>query len=187
MAINGFLNGHHWRLIPRRDDDIAWNPLEHTGPPVEFVPAVWDAVHCGKRLVEGLRTLMLLPMPRGPQAFTSAWPEYAHDWSDQLAQAEMDRDQREKVERAKNKTRLRPSSIEIAHMEQSIRWPLMYVRELPQLVRTVQAVAVAHARERNMEDAARKLQLPGRLVRRWNEEGLALIARGLIRERIRIW
>jgi hypothetical protein len=42
-------------------------------------------------------------------------------------------------------------------------------------------------RDRNMEDAAKRLRLPGRLVRRWNGEGLALIARGLIRDRVRIF
>jgi hypothetical protein len=36
-----------------------------------------------------------------------------------------------------------PSSVEIMRMEQSIRWPLQYLREFPQLLRTVQQVAVA--------------------------------------------
>jgi hypothetical protein len=49
----------------------------------------------------------------------------------------------------------------------------------------VQQVAVARMRDRNMEDAAKRLRLPGRLVRRWNGEGLALIARGLVGDRVR--
>jgi hypothetical protein len=110
-----------------------------------------------------------------------------YDWADLLAQQEADAEQKQLDQREANRTRLRPSSIEIAHMEQSIRWPLIYLREIPQLVRTVQAVAVARSRDRNMEDAARRLQLPGRLVRRWNGEGLSMIAIGLRHDRTRIF
>jgi hypothetical protein len=38
-----------------------------------------------------------------------------------------------------------------------------------------------------MEHAARRLRLPGGLVRRWNAEGLGLIARGLCADRVRIF
>ena len=72
-------------------------------------------------------------------------------------------------------------------MEQAICWPARYLREFPQLVRTVQAVAVARSRDRDMEHAARRLRLPGRLVRLWNTEALSLISKGLIKDRIRIW
>jgi hypothetical protein len=58
---------------------------------------------------------------------------------------------------------------------------------LPQLVRTVQAVAVARSRDSDLEHAARRLRLPGHLVRKWNGEGLALIARGLLSDRVRIF
>jgi hypothetical protein len=30
-------------------------------PPPDYVPPSWDGSHVGKRLVEGLRTLMLMP------------------------------------------------------------------------------------------------------------------------------
>jgi hypothetical protein len=35
--------------------------------------------------------------------------------------------------------------------------------------------------------AAHKLKLPGRLVRRWNEQGLDLIAEGLIRDSVAVF
>jgi hypothetical protein len=38
-----------------------------------------------------------------------------------------------------------------------------------------------------MEQAARRLRLPGRVVPRWNNEGLDLIARGLVGDRVRIF
>jgi hypothetical protein len=51
-----------------------WHPLDHR-PASDYVPERWDGPHVGKRWVDGLRTLMLMPMPRGPQAFGNAWPE----------------------------------------------------------------------------------------------------------------
>jgi hypothetical protein len=157
------------------------------GPAPEYVPPSWDGPHVGERLVYGLRTPMPMPMPRGPRATGSHWPAYAHDWADLLAQQEADAEQKQRDQREANRTRVRPSSIEIAHMEQSIRWPLTYLREIPQLARTVQAVAAGRARDRDMEHAARRLRLPGRLVRRWDAEGLDLIARGLRSDRVRIF
>jgi hypothetical protein len=106
---------------------------------------------------------------------------------DVTKQEEADEEQKRKDQRAANHTRLRPSSVEIAHMEQAICWPARYLHSLPQLLRTVQAVAAGRARDRDMEHAARRLRLPGRVVRRWNGEALALIAKGLNKERIQIW
>jgi hypothetical protein len=121
----------------------------------------------GKRLVEGLRTLMLMPMPRGPRSSGSHWPGYAHDCADLLAQQEADAEQKQRDLREANRTRLRPSSVEIAHMEQAICWPARYLHSLPQLLRTVHAVAAGRARDRDMEHAARRLRLPPHIVRRW--------------------
>ena len=65
------------------------------------MPARWDGPHVGKRLVEGLRTLMLMPMPRVPRAFGNMWPrDVVHDWVDLLAQEDMETDQRELLEAA---------------------------------------------------------------------------------------
>ena len=72
-------------------------------------------------------------------------------------------------------------------MEQAICWPARYLRQFPQIVSAVQAVAAGRARDRDMEHAARRLRLPGRVVRRWNSEGLDLIARGLRSDRVRIF
>ena len=85
----------------------------------------------GKRLVEALRTLRLLPTSNGPRVFGNAWPAYFHGWEDLLAQQEMEKDLREQLERARNRTRLLPSSIEIAHMETAIGWPGRYLLDCP--------------------------------------------------------
>ena len=65
--------------------------------------------------------------------------------------------------------------------------PARYLRQFPQLVSAVQAVAAGRARDRDMEHAARRLRLPGRVVRRWNGEGLDLIARGLCSDKIGVF
>jgi hypothetical protein len=55
-----------------------------------------------------------------------------------------------------NRIRLRPSSIEIAHMEEAICWPARCLREYPQLVRTVMVVAAGRAKRRDMGHASRR-------------------------------
>ena len=167
--------------------EFKWNPLEDGVPAPEYVPPAWDPPHVGKRLVEGLRTLILMPAKGGPRAFGGGWPGYAHDWVDLLAQQEADAEQKQADQRAANRTRLHPSSIEISRMEQAIAWPARYLHSWPQLVRTVTMVAAGRSRDRDMEYAARQLRLPGRVVRRWNGEGLDLIARGLRSDRVRIF
>jgi hypothetical protein len=164
----------------------TWHPLDNVPAP-EYIPPTWDGPHVGKRLVDGLRTLMLMPRVRGPQAFGNGWPKYTHDWADLLDQQEADAEQKQRDQREANRIRVRPSSVEIAHMEQSICWPARYLRSWPQLVRAVQAVAVARSRDRDMDHAARRLRLPGRVVRKWNGEGLAMIAHGLVADRVRIF
>jgi hypothetical protein len=69
------------------------------------------------------------------------------------------------------------------------RSPTAKMRNLARLAfaRAVQAVAAGRARDRDMEHAACRLRLPGRVVRRWNSEGLDLIARGLVGDRVRIF
>jgi hypothetical protein len=163
-----------------------WHPLDHTPPP-DYIPPSWDGPHVGKRLTEGLRTLALMPACRGPQEFGNSWPAWLVEWEDQLARLEAEQEEKDRAHRAQNRTRLLPSSTEIAHMETAIAWPARYLGQIPQLVRIVQWVALGRSRHRDMRWAARRLQLPGRLVRRWNGEGLDTIALGLIRDGVTIF
>ena len=137
--------------------DDGWHPLDSVPAP-DYVPPSWDGPHVGKRLVDGLRTLMLMPRVRGPQAFGNGWPLYAHSWEDLLAQEEAAEEDKRQNQHEANRTRVRP--VEIAHMEQSICWPARYLREFPQLTRAVQAVAAARSRDSDTDGAARKLRFP---------------------------
>jgi hypothetical protein len=48
-------------------------------------------------------------------------------------------------------------------------------------------VALARSRYQDIAAATRKLKLPGRIVRRWNNEGLDLIAAGLQRDDVEVF
>ena len=160
-----------------------WHPLDHRPAP-EYVPPRWDGPHVGKRLVEGLRTLRLMPMPRGPREFGSAWPQWMVEWEDRLAREEAERVKEQEVQ---NRVRLRPSSIEIMHSEISIAWPGHFLIQFPQLLRAVQMCTLARSYERDNRWAAHRLGIPERLVRRWSYDGLDKIAVGLIREKVPVW
>jgi hypothetical protein len=105
----------------------------------EYVPTYWIGPHVGKRLAEALRTLRHLPINGCPAGFTNSWPEYAIEWTDRLAQLEGDQEQQEQEAKARNWTRIVPSSVEISRMETAIVWPARYLGYVPQLLRTVQA------------------------------------------------
>jgi hypothetical protein len=163
-----------------------WHPLSGLPAP-EYIPPEWDGLHVGKRLAEALRTLRHLPTNGHPKAFGNSWPEYEIEWTDALAQAGADAIQRAQEEASRNRVKVIPTSIEIARMEAAISWPGHYLGELPQLLRVVGAAAQSKAIYCDIPRAAHKLKLPGRLVRRWNEQGLGMIALGLIRDQVRVF
>jgi hypothetical protein len=64
------IGGSQVRILTESDIlEFKWNPLEDAGQMPEYIPPQWDGPHVGKRLVDGLRTLKLMPPPRGPRAF----------------------------------------------------------------------------------------------------------------------
>ena len=91
--------------------------------------------------------------------FASSWPEYATEWADQLAQAGGEEAEQAKEQAVKNWVKVVPTSVEIMRMETAIVWPGRYLAEIPQLLRTVGAVAVAGARYQPIAAAARRLKL----------------------------
>jgi hypothetical protein len=163
-----------------------WNPLDGVPMP-EFVPDEWDGPHAGKRLADALRTLSRLTVAGRVAGFGSAWPAYRYEWRDEVAQAGSDEEQQQQEAAAKNWTKIVPTSEEIGRMEIAIAWPARYLDEIPQLLRVVGAVAHARARYLDIGQAARRLHIPQRLVRRWYSEGTDMIAAGLIRDNIAVF
>lgn len=163
----------------------GWHPLDGVPPP-EIVPDRWDGAHAGVRLIEGLRVLRRLPMNGHPREFGNAWPAHAREWSDLVQYCD---DPTWKAEEAseRNRIRPRPSAIEISRMEIVIVWPARYLRDYPQLITVVQAAALARSRHRDLRWVERHFGLPGRMVRKWNRQGLDVIAAGLRRDQVPVF
>src|SRR5262249_39362242 len=109
------------------------------------------------------------------QRATSSWPAILHEYSDRAAYED---DPVWKAERAaeSNWNRPSPPSVDIARRERAIVGRGRSLGPVPKLLRRVQAVALSRGGDRDRAYAARKLALPGRFARRWNCEGLNLIA-----------
>ena len=114
---------------------------------VEDIPATWSGEHVSLRLRDAMCTLRLVPMP-GVRGYGSAWPPYAHTWDDLLAQQQQG--ELERNQEAKNRTREMPSRRDIARMESAIFWPAQFLCDSIQLAIAVNAVAWAHAIERDI-------------------------------------
>lgn len=168
------------------DELIEWHPLDGVPAP-EYIPSRWEGVHVGLRLIEAMRTLSHMTMTGMNSGFGSAWPAYEYEWTDGLAQASADPQQQQQEAHTRNWTKIIPSSEDIGRMEQAIVWPARYIGDVPQLLRVVQLVAGGRARYREMPWIARRLDLPQRLVRRWNREGLDRIAIGLIAHDVQVF
>jgi hypothetical protein len=75
-----------------------------------------------------------------------------------------------------NWTKPRPSSIEIARMETAIVWPGRHLGHVPQLLSHSASRRARTCAARRHRACSAQARLPGRLARRWNCEGLDLIA-----------
>jgi hypothetical protein len=104
-------------------DPLKINALEDTYVSArEELPPQWDAEHVGTRLVQAFVTLDRLPRTRGPREPGGHWPIHAVEWVDQLARAELDKEEKRVCEIAQNRTILQPTSAEIAQMEAAFDW-----------------------------------------------------------------
>jgi hypothetical protein len=104
--------------------DESWSPLDGVAPP-EYVPPNWLGFHVGLRPVEALRTLQRMPSDCGPRSFSNSWPAFQPQFEDCVQYMD---DEAWKAERRGELhfrwCRVTPTSIEIAHMEAAISWPL---------------------------------------------------------------
>jgi hypothetical protein len=179
------------RLVPTArlvtaEQYSEWHPLSgHEAP--EYVPAVWTPTHAGQRLADGLRTLRQMPVAPGPREFGGSWPAWSYEWADLLAQQEMESDQRELIERQKNRTRIRPSARQIAEMERTISWPATYLRHDQRVLRAVQACSLCRARGLDLDRAAHRLRIAPHILRARYLRGLDHIAAGLTRDNVAVF
>jgi hypothetical protein len=150
---------------------------------VDEAPSIWTGPHVGRRLCEAMLTLKDLPMGGGTG--TSAWPAYCYEWEDLLAQHQQG--ELERTQAQQNRIRLLPSLRAVTEMELAICWPAEYLGRLPDLLRAVNAVALAHSLERDAGWVAAKRGGYGDTWRRRHDAGCSMIAQGLRAARIPVF
>jgi hypothetical protein len=122
-----------------------------------------------------------------PKAFGNSWPTVSYEWADLLAQQEQEQAEKDRSAREQNKARLSPSASEVARMEAALYWPAHYLAGDVRLLRAVNFVAVAQAYERDCDWVARKQGGEADTWRRRYEAGCAIIAGGLIDDRMPVF
>jgi hypothetical protein len=171
-------------LIKR--SELKWNPLED-GAFDDLPPATWNGGHVGKRITDAFKTLALLPAPTRPKAFGNSWPTISYEWTDLLAQQEQEQAEKDRSAREQNRVRLSPSTVDVARMEAALYWPARHLANAPHLLQAVNLVAIAHAYERDSDWVARKRGGEAETWRRRFEAGCAIIAGGLIDDRVPVF
>ena len=145
-----------------------WHPLDHRLAP-EYIPPCWDRPHAGKRLAEALRTLRYMPLKWVSGGFYEySWPAIVHEYSDRAGyeNGAVWKAERTAVPtgRSCGRHRSRSPDGDSDHLARALSG---LDSAIPQLLCSVQAVALSRARDRDIAHAARKLRLPARLARRW--------------------
>jgi hypothetical protein len=151
---------------------------------LEEIPTRWDGPHVGRRLMEAMRVLRLLPMA-GAIGYRPAWPAYAYEFEDLLAQHEQG--ELERTQAIQNRTRLQPSIREITVMERALVWPAVYLGRTQTIASAVNAVALAHALDRDAGWVANKRGGYADTWRARHDRGCEIIAAGLRKERVPIF
>jgi hypothetical protein len=119
----------------------------------------------------------LKELPMGGRTGSSCWPAYSYEWEDLLAQQQQG--ELERTQQQQNRIRLLPSLRAISEMEQAICWPAQYLGRFPDLLRAVNAVALAHSVERDSGWIAAKRGGYADTWRERHDQGCSIIARGL--------
>jgi hypothetical protein len=150
---------------------------------LDEVPWNWSGGHVGRRLCDAMRTLRILPMP-ALAGYRVSWPLYAYEFDDLVGQertAEL-----EKTQKLRNRTRLLPSYRDITCMEAAISWPAAYLGPCER-ARAVNAVAFAHAIERDSGWVAAKRGGDPEFWRAEHDRGCCIIAVSLQRARVPVF
>lgn len=150
----------------------------------DAAPAVWSGEHVGLRLCEAMRTLRLIPM-RGVAGYKVCWPAYRYEFQDLLAQQEQG--ELERTLKLQNRTRIMPSWRDVTRMEAAIGWPARFLGHDGNVAAAVNAVALAHAMERDSGWVAAKYGGYADTWRDRHDTGCGVIARQLRAERVPVF
>jgi hypothetical protein len=157
-------------------------PLNRT----RHVPDRWSFYYVLERMEEGFRILSRLPLPTRPRGYISSMPTYLYDRGDLNAQLETH--ELERMARLRNRVRIPPSPAEIARMEEALHWPAAYLSgaEFHHLARAVNLGALWAAFDVNIDERVKRLKITRRAFQARKIQGLRIIARELVRNRVPI-
>jgi hypothetical protein len=151
---------------------------------LDDAPAVWSGPHVGRRLTDAMRTLRMLPTST-ITGFRPAWPPYCYEFDDLVAQKEQG--QLELTQQLQNRTKLLPSLVEITRMEVVIVWPAEFLGRAAHIVVAVNAVALAHALDRDSGWVAAKRGGYADTWRQRHDQGCEIIASRLRKELVPVF
>ena len=112
----------------------------------DHTPLKWCGDWVSRRWIDGLKTLRLIPLKGAPRGFGNAWPAYAYEWEDLIAQQEQG--ELETTQHEQNRLRLQPSYRQVTMCEAVISWPL-YLADLEPVLLAFNRVGWAYACERD--------------------------------------
>jgi hypothetical protein len=121
----------------------------------------------------------------GVGGYRPGWPSYVYEFEDLVAQKEQG--QLERTQQLQNRTRLLPSLVEVSRMEIVIVWPAQFLARSLSIVVAVNAVAFAHALDRDSGWVAAKRGGYGDTWRARHDQGCEIIAAGLRDQRISVF
>jgi len=149
------------------------------------LPPSWDGAHVGMRLAEAFAILKWLPAGGDCMCMSlrTCWPPYVYEFEDRVTQQE----QVELEGKIEEHPRLRFSAREIANADKALAWPLKYLRDYPELSEAVNAVARAYSLGLDAGAVAKERGGDADDWRQRHDEGCTIIARGLIRDLVRVF
>lgn len=186
------------RLHLKFDGVLAeqFNPIE--GPLQAILPSQWSGPHVFVRTSDAFQVLARIPRGRwGPSEVRTLWPTHHEEWSDVLAQLTVP-GEIEKSWEKRNRVIVRPSSREIAAMEQAFGWPVRYLRNASELIRALNLVTLAHAQDHDLRNVIqfhyqRRREhwgVPRLSDEAWRKMAYVAadrISRGLVRDRVSVF
>jgi hypothetical protein len=148
------------------------------------VPERWSVIAVMERMEEAFRTLARLPIAVRPRGYVNSMPFYIYDRGDLNAQ--METQELERMARLRNRVRIPPSPPEIERMEEALRWPIKYLSgaEFQHVARAVNLGSLWSAFDADIDARLKPLNITRRAFNARKLQGLYVIARELVRDRI---
>jgi hypothetical protein len=148
------------------------------------VPDRWTFYFVMERMEEGFRILSRLPLPTRPRGYINSMPVYLYDRGDLNAQLETH--ELERLARMRNSVRIPPTPAEIARTEEALHWPTAYLSgpEFHHLARAVNLGALWAAFDVDITERVKRLKITRRAFQARKVQGLRIIARELVRNRV---